>query len=298
MPFTHLLLAVLVAVVWGINFIFLKLGLDEISPLFLCALRFIFASLPAIFFIKPPKAPVRKIILYGLIMFDLQFSCLFLGLYFGMTPGMASVIAQVQVFFSLFFAAFFLKLQPSFKQVLGALVSFLGIGLIGLHCDQNITALGFIFILGAAAAWGTGNLITKQLNDVNMISLVIWGSFVASIPMLLIALIVEGPSRIMDSYQHLSWKGISSVFYTVYISTWVGYGVWNWLLSRHNIATVVPFSLMIPIIAILSSVLILGESLEPWKLMAGFLVILGLYINIGRLPFINIKIKQEACQNK
>src|SRR5579884_1265631 len=108
MPINHLLLALLVPVIWGLNFIFVKFSLDVISPLYLCALRFLLASIPAIFFIRRPAAPFKIVVGYGLVMFALQFAFLFLGMYLGMTPGMASLIVQVQVFFSMFFAALFL----------------------------------------------------------------------------------------------------------------------------------------------------------------------------------------------
>lgn len=103
MPFAHLLLALLVVFVWGINFIFVKLSLEEFSPLLLCAVRFLLASVPAVFFIKPPAVPFKIIAGYGLIMFALQFALLFIGLRVGMTPGVASLLMQVQVFFSMFF---------------------------------------------------------------------------------------------------------------------------------------------------------------------------------------------------
>lgn len=77
MPVSHLLLALLVVVVWGFNFLFVTFGLQEISPLLLCALRFLLASVPAIFFIKLPSASLRIVALYGLVMFALQFSFLF-----------------------------------------------------------------------------------------------------------------------------------------------------------------------------------------------------------------------------
>ncbi len=112
MPFSHLLLALLVVFVWGINFIFVKLSLEEFSPLLLCAVRFLLASVPAVFFIKPPAVPFKIIAGYGLIMFALQFALLFIGLRVGMTPGVASLLMQVQVFFSMFFAIIFLGEQP------------------------------------------------------------------------------------------------------------------------------------------------------------------------------------------
>jgi O-acetylserine/cysteine efflux transporter len=294
MPVSHLLLAILVAVIWGVNFLFVKLSLEEISPLLLSTLRFLFASVPAVFFIKPPSIPVKMILLYGLIMFGLQFTLLFIGMSLGMTPGMASLIVQVQVFFSMFFAAIFLNELPTIWQVTGALVSFTGIGLVAMHFDENISLLGFAFMLAAAATWGVGNLITKKANSINRLALVIWGSFVACIPILILTLIIEGPSSIINSFCHLTWTGATALLYIVYLSTWVGYGVWNWLLSRYPIGMIVPFTLLVPIVGVLSSVLILGEPLQSWKVVAGLFVISGLFINLLGARFLRTKRQQEA----
>ncbi|MFI4918764.1 MAG: EamA family transporter [Legionellales bacterium] len=280
MPIAHLLLAGLVVIIWGVNFLFVKLGLEEISPLLLCAMRFFFASIPAVFFIKLPRVSFRIVALYGLVMFALQFSLLFMGMNVGMTPGMASLIMQVQVFFSMFLAVVFLGEQPSLWQVVGALVSFMGIGLVAMHFDSNISLWGFILILAAAAAWGFGNLITKKLHATDLIAVIVWGSFVAAFPMLLLALLIEGPSSFIDTYEHLTWRGVGSLLYIVYASTWIGYGVWNWLMSRYPVGVVAPFTLLVPVVGILSSVLLLGEPFQLWKLISCLLVIGGLCINL------------------
>lgn len=296
MPVAHIFLALLVALVWGINFLFVKLALEEISPFFLCALRFTLASIPAIFFIKPPSIPFKLIFSYGLVMFALQFSLLFLGMSAGMTPGMASLLIQVQVFFSMFFASIVLKDTPNLLQIMGALVSFSGIALVATHFDSNISISGFILILASAATWGVGNLITKKASNVNMVALVIWGSFAAVIPMFIVALLFEGPSSIISTFHHLTWRGGSSLLYIVYISTWVGYGVWNWLLSRYPIGTIVPFTLLVPLVGLLSSVVVLGEPFQLWKLASGLLVISGLCINIISTRLFNIKTSREVLE--
>lgn len=280
MSFMHILLALLVAVIWGINFIFIKLGLDEFSPLFLCALRFLLASIPAVFFIKPPALPFKLVVVYGLVMFALQFSFLFMGMHVGMTPGMSSIIIQVQIFFSMFFAAMILDEKPSTWQMIGALVSFMGIGLVALHVDSHITSLGFVCILAAAATYGAGNLMTKTIQQVNMISLIIWGCFVACIPMLILTWLVDGSASMVHSLQHASWVGISSLLYIVFLSTWVGYGIWITLIRHYPIGMVVPFTLLVPVIGLLSSIIILDEPFERWQLIAGLLVVGGLYINL------------------
>jgi O-acetylserine/cysteine efflux transporter len=291
MPITHLFLALLVVLVWGINFLFVSMGLTEISPLLLCALRFFLASIPAVFFIKFPRESFQMVALYGLVMFALQFSLLFIGMNLGMPVGIASLLIQVQVFFSIFFASILLGEQPNMGQIIGALVSFSGIALVAMHFDKDISLAGFMFILAAAATWGIGNLITKQIkgNAGDMKALIAWGSFIACFPMFLISLIVEGSDNFISTLVTMTWKGFSSLMYIVFASTWIGYGTWNWLMARYPVAMVAPFTLLVPIIAMLSSVAFLGESFQIWKLTAGLLVISGLCINIVGSRFFAVK---------
>jgi O-acetylserine/cysteine efflux transporter len=291
----HVLLALLVVVIWGVNFIFVKLGLAEISPLLLCALRFLLASVPAVFFIKPPEVPFRIVAAYGLIMFALQFSFVFMGMHVGMTAGMASLIMQVQVFFSMFFAGIFLGEHPGRGQLFGATVAFLGIGVVAFHFDQNVSLLGFLLIMAASASWGVGNLITKKIKTTHFISVIVWGSLVACLPMFLLALVFEGPASFVATYEHVTIKGISALLYIVFVSTWVGYGIWNWLISRYPVSVIVPYTLLVPVVGILSSVVVFGEPFQLWKLEACLLVIGGLCINIASARFPRVKIQQELA---
>lgn len=296
MPTYHFLLVLSVVIIWGCNFVFIKLGLKEISPLLFCAIRFTLASFPAILFMKRPDAPFKIVILYGLLMFGLQFSLIFMSMHVGMTPGMASLLMQTQVFFSIFFAFLFINEIPSRWQIIGACISFSGIALVAMHFDKSISLLGFMLIISAAATWGVGNLITKKIGHVNMISLVVWGSFIASFPLWLLSLTFEGVDSIIHSIHHLSLLGGVSVLYIVYVSTLIGYGVWNWLISRYPVAVIVPFTLLVPIFGMVSSALVFNEPLQAWKIAAGILVIAGLCISFLGARFFaskNLKMASE-----
>ena len=297
MPFSHLLLVLSVVVIWGINFIFVKLGLQDMPPLLLCALRFLLASIPALFVVKLPPSSFKIILTYGLFMFALQFSLVFTALNVGMTPGMASLIMQIQVFFSMFIAIFLFKEQPNIIQLIGALIAFSGIGVVAFHFDQDISLLGFLLILGAAATWGIGNLIAKKMQGTNLMAVVIWGSFFACFPMLILSFIFEGPERWLYSYAHWTWIGFSALLYIVYISTWLGYGIWNWLLGRYPVSVVVPFTLLIPVVGMLSSIVFLHEPFQLWKLVAGLLVIAGLCINLLNTRLATLKLRSKIALN-
>lgn len=293
MPVQHILLAIFITAIWGVNYIFIKLGVHEIPPLFLCAVRFFLASVPAIFFVRFPKNAIKAVILYGLIMFALQFSLVFLSLSAGMAAGMASILLQTSVFFSILFAAIFIKEIPTFWQIAGALLSFTGVIVTARHLNANMTLAGFIFALAAAVASGLGNLITRKLGYINTPTLVSWGCFVAFPPLLLLSFLLEGTDQISYAIHHVTWVGISSLLYIVYLSTWVGYGTWSWLLGRYPVSTVVPFSLLIPVFATLSSMLFLNEHFEPWKINVAGLIIAGLCVNLFIPRLLKLKNAKE-----
>ncbi len=291
MPIQHILLAILVTAVWGCNFIFAKFGVHEVPPLFLCAIRFLIASVPAIFLVPFPKKSMPLIGLYGLVMFAMQFSFMFIGIALGMAAGMATLLSQTTVFFSIMFASLFIRETPTRWQILGALVSFFGVALAARHLNHtNMPLSGFLFVLAGAVSAGFGNLITRKLGHVNTATLISWGCFIAFPPLLLLSFLVEGTHQIVYSLHHVTWLGITSLAYMVYISTWVGYGTWSWLLGRYAVSTVVPFSLLIPVFAMICATVFLHETLEPWKLNVALLVILGLCVNLF-VPRLILQIK-------
>ena len=90
LPWTHFLLAVAVMAVWGTNFVFIKVALEDLPPLFLATLRFSLAFMPAALFLKRPQAPWRNIAQYGVLIGVGQFGLLFLAMKNDITPGLAS----------------------------------------------------------------------------------------------------------------------------------------------------------------------------------------------------------------
>ena len=84
--------ALAVVVLWGLNFVVMKVGLQGLSPMLLGALRFAVASLPFLWWVGRPPLPWRYVLAYGLAQGRGQFGLLFWGLQLGMTAGMASVV--------------------------------------------------------------------------------------------------------------------------------------------------------------------------------------------------------------
>ena len=273
-------LALLVVLIWGCNFVAIKLGVVGIPPLLLVFIRFFLTSIPAIFFIKRPNVPFRKVVLYGLVMFALQFSFLFLGIGLGVAPGLASLITQTQVFFSILLGATFLGEKPHRWQFIGCLISFLGLMVVAQNVEGTVSLEGFLSLIAAALFWSVGNLLSKKMGKVNTMALIVWSSFVAWPPLLVLTLAIDGYDKIVFSLTHLNGTSIGAALYIIYFSTFLGYGLWSYLIHELPLATITSFSILIPIVALISSSLILNEPLYTWKIIAALLVISGLAINL------------------
>ena len=276
----HLLLALLTIIIWGINFIAVHEGLKVFPPFLLCALRFGLAALPWVFFLPKPKAPFPLIMGYGIFTFTLQFGFLFSGMHLGVAPGLSSLVLQTQVFFSMGLAAVFFGDRPGAWKIIGSLISFSGIVIVAIHIDAGSTFLGLILILLAAISWAAGNMFSKKVEAHSALALVVWGNLIALPFMVATSFFIDGPVQIMSSFRHVTWPALLAVLYIVYLSTHIGYGIWGFLLKTYPTATVVPFTLLIPVIGFLSAAIFLGEGLPSWKLLASLLVLGGLVFNL------------------
>ncbi|APU31297.1 acetylserine transporter [Ectopseudomonas alcaliphila JAB1] len=280
-----LLLALLVIVVWGLNFVVIKVGLHGMPPMLMGALRFMLAAFPAILFVRRPQVPLRWMLAYGMTISLGQFAFLFYAMYVGMPAGLASLVLQSQAFFTLFFAALFLGERLRGSNLLGLLIAASGLVLIGLQGGQAMTLAGFALTIAAASMWALGNVVTRKLGKVNLVGLVVWGSLIPPLPFLALSLWLEGPELISQSLRTLSLDSLLVLAYLAFGATILGYGLWSRLLSRYPASQVAPFSLLVPVVGISSSALLLGERLGGLQMVGAALVMAGLLINVwgGRL---------------
>lgn len=275
----HILLALFVTAIWGLNFVVIKLGVGAVPPLLLSALRFAFAAIPAVFFLPRPAADWRIVGSYGFVLGIVKFGLLFMAIAAGMPAGLASLVLQAQAFFTILFAAVLLKEKPGPHQLLGGLVACCGLVLIAWPRLTGSNLLPFLMTVAAAAAWGVANIISKRAGRIDMLSFVVWASLVPPLPLLALSYWVEGPERIAAALSYMDLTAIGAVAYLAYPTTVLGFGIWGFLLSRYAAATVAPFSLLVPVTGIACASLILGEIMLPIEILGGAIILIGLVIN-------------------
>ncbi|WP_418135564.1 EamA family transporter [Agrobacterium sp. El2ro-1b] len=280
MALPHILLALITVFLWGFNFVAIKIGVTDMPPLFLTGLRYLCAAVPLVFFLPKPNVPWRHMIVYGMAMGFFQFGLLYPAIKLGLPAGLASLVMQSQAFFTLALAVVFLGERPLPSQIIGAVIAFGGLAVIGV---ERMTMAAFIPLLmgiGSAIAWAVGNIVNRRIGQVNAISFVAWTSLVPVLPLLALSLVVEGPGAIAEGLANATATTALVVIYMAYGATIVGAGIWSYLLLRYPAGTVAPFSLLVPVVGFISAYLAFAEHITIFEVLGAGLVILGLVLNV------------------
>ena len=293
-------LAVLVTFIWGVNFTFIAWGLESFPPLMLTALRFFFTAVPLVFFLKPPKFN-RTLLIYAIGTFVMQYAFVFTAMHLGASAGLTALLLQIQIFITVLLAYFILGEAVSRMQIIGMLVGVLGLSVIALNLGGDMPLAGFVCILIAAIGWSFGNIASKQVSTQAMqqgsdraiissntgrnkasalsaLALVVWGGLIACVILTLSSLIFETEAWQLATFTEASLKSWLSLGFIVYVSTLIGFGLWAHLLSQNTASKVMPFALLVPVFGMTTSVLLTGEVVTWWKMLAMILILSGLVL--------------------
>jgi len=275
-----------VVAVWGYTFVPIKVALAEVPPFALAALRFAFAAIPVVFFVRPPTMPWTGVVAYGLAVGVCQFGLLFLGIRLGMPAGLSSLVIQVQVFFTIGLAVAFEGDRLHGRSVVGGAVAAAGIVVLAaykLASGLTGTLTGFALVIAAALAWGIGNIIAKRsagVHGADMFALTVWSSLVPPLPLVALSWALEGGHGVVASIASMSPLAWGCVLVMSYGATLFGFGTWNALLHRYPTALIAPFALLIPVSGLASGAIFLGESLSAVQAAGVALVLAGLVVNV------------------
>lgn len=280
----QILMALIVILLWGMNFVVIKIGLKGVPPLLLGALRFLLVAFPAILFLPRPKVPLKWLLAYAATISLGQFAFLFSAMAVGMPAGLASLVLQAQAFFTVGLSAWIFSDRLHASNLLGMLVAGGGLVLLGAasigNTGSQVTLAGFVLTLCAAFSWAGGNVINKKIGPSAVLSLVAWSALLPVVPFLLLSLYFEGPAAIAHSLSHLAWPTVLAVLYLALAATLIGYTLWGRLLSTLPTHMVAPLTLLVPVVGLSAAWVLLGEALQPLQLAGAALVMCGLAINV------------------
>ena len=277
--------AVVVALVWGANFTAIHLSLEHFPPFFLVALRFALIAVPTVLLVPRPAVRTRWLLGYGLGFGVLQFAFLYLAMAQGMPTGLASLVLQASAPFTVLLGAALLRERLTGRQVLGTGLAVVGLTGIAVHragLGGGAALLPVVLTLCGGLGWALGNLSSRQAAPDSPLRLTLWMAAVPPLPMLGLALLLDGPAAIGTSLTTLGTPratlALAGLAYTVLVATVLGSGLWTTLLARYPSSTVAPFSMLVPVAGFATSWLVLRERPASIELALGALVVGGVLL--------------------
>ncbi|MEV0009952.1 EamA family transporter [Streptomyces sp. NPDC051840] len=281
-------LAVLVAVLWGLNFLAVRVGLDHFPPFFLAALRYLVLAVPVVLFVPRPEVPLRWLLGYGLGFGVAQFGLLFLAIDQGMPSGLASVVVQASAPFTVLLGALLLRERVTGRQLAGIGIAVLGMAVIAVDRARTAPLLPLTLTVLAAVGWAVGNLASRQAKPRYPLRFALWMAVVPPVPLLALSAVKEGPATgwraLGESFGPDGWPGLVALVYIALLGSVVGSGIWTALLKRYPAGVVAPFSMLVPVVGIAGAWLALDETPTGWALAGAAAVVAGVLLGTGWLP--------------
>lgn len=277
------LLAALVAVLWGFNFVVIDWGMGDMPPLLFAAIRFVLVAFPACLLVPRPRVSWRLLVAVGTFMSLGQFGFLYASMHAGMPPGLAALVLQSQVVFTIVIATVALRERTSRAQVTGVGLGVAGLVVVALGRDGHIGLGALLLCLLAGLSWGIGNVVARAARVPGGLGLAVWSAVVVPVPLLLLSLLLDGPQAIGTGLAAVGWHAVLSTAYTVVMSTMVGFGVFNGLLARHPSGRVVPWVLLVPVVAMMCAWALVGEEPGTAELVGAALLVVGVLVAQGVL---------------
>lgn len=274
------LLAVLVAVLWGCNFVAIHVGLRDVPPFLFLAVRFVLVAFPLVLLVPRPRASWRAVVAVGAFMSLGQFGLLYLAMSIGMPAGLASLVLQAQVVLTILIAALALGERATRRQVVGAGIGTAGLATVAAGFGAGASLLPLVVTVGAALSWAVGNVVARAAQVESGLSLVVWSALVVPLPCLAVSLVVDGPDAIGTALAGFGWSALLSTLYTVVGASLVGYTIFNRLVARYPASSVVPFILLVPPVGMLSAWLALDEVPNPVETVGAVVMLVGVAVAV------------------
>uniref|UniRef100_B0T6P9 EamA domain-containing protein n=1 Tax=Caulobacter sp. (strain K31) TaxID=366602 RepID=B0T6P9_CAUSK len=263
---TQLACAVLVPLLWGLQFVVIKVGLTAFPPLFFVGLRLAAVAVILLPFAgRPKRREIGPMIAISVFFGGLNFGLMFLGLGQGLA-GVSAVANQLSTPFTVLLAWPFLGERPPKSVIIGVALAFAGVALTAAEPSASVKMLPTLEVIAAGLALAVGSVLAKRYGPFEPMKLMAWMS-AFTVPQVMIASFLTEHGQ-FASLHAASLKVWLAFGYTVLFGAVVGWGLWFWLIARCSMSRLAPFSLLQIVFAIIAGAVFLHEPLT-WTLVAG-----------------------------
>jgi drug/metabolite transporter (DMT)-like permease len=274
------LFGILVAVLWGLSFLSIKVTVASLPPMTLAAARFVVACVVLPLTARITREDLRialrdvpVLILGGLLGVTLYFYCENNGILLLSASESSLLIGTIPVV-SVLAERIFLGTRLPARVYSGSILSFAGVALIVLQPSPTPSSwTGYLYMLGAVVAWVAYTFATRSVSQrYGRINVTFWQSLFGLIGCLPFALLEAG---------HWRRPGpliVLNVLYLGVVCSAAGYWLYVATIDHLGIGRASVFINLIPVVAVIAAFFLLGDRLGPFQWVGAGIALTGVYL--------------------
>ena len=270
------LVAVAMNVMWGLNLIAVKMGVDLIQPLTAAWLRQVMVLLICLPALRLIDGKMRELLTLGALSGALFYIIVNISMAVSTNVSALAIAGQLGAPFSLILAVTFLGEKVHKYRIAGMALAFSGVVMIVFDPHAVDERLGLGLTAAASLVWAICSLIQRRLVGVPVLTIYAWVGLMGTILLGPIAFFVEPAA--FAHLPHLPLSTLGWVLFSALGSTVIGQGAMSILLQRHPVSTVVPLTLPTPVISVIAASYWFGTKMTPVMIAGGVVVLIGVAI--------------------
>lgn len=277
-----LALLLLVNVIWGMNIVAAKFGVNEFPPVLFTALRFGLLAVFLIPMLRIARGQMSTLLAAAALTGPVMFSLLFIGIAKVDDASTVAIASQLHVPFSTLLSVWLLGEMIRWRRKLGIALAFGGIAVISF--DPRVFSYweGLGLVIASSFFGSLGLIYIKRLRDVQPLQLQAWIAIAGSPVLFLLSGIMEGDQWGWSMLADITWRGWSAVLFTALLSSLVAHTGWYYLVSRYPVTSLAPLTLLSPLFGVFFGVTLLHDRLTPRMLVGGAITLVGVFIVLLR----------------
>tara|TARA_B100000470_G_C19610344_1_gene310707 strand:- start:19 stop:597 length:579 start_codon:yes stop_codon:yes gene_type:complete len=189
--------------------------------------------------------------------------------------------------FGVLIAYFLLKERPTFKNILGIILAFMGLIILSGSPDLKGKYLGVILALSGAFTWSLGQVLVKPISEqINGVTLTAWMGVFAGPQLILASQVIEG--NVVENIISADYRAWLIVLYLGVLMNCLGYSLWYYVLGRYPVNKIISTMLLLPVTGVITAIIFLGERPDIKVYIGGLIILFG----VGMI-LIEKKIKEK-----
>ena len=276
MSIRHFFLAISVPCLWGIGFVITKPAMEQFPPMLINGLRWSLTGLLLVWWFPIPKKFLKQLLFISFIGCTVQYSLTFSGLNI-IDASSAVLFVQFEVPFGLLVAFFWLKERPSFKNILGLVISFVGLVILSGAPNLEGKYIGVILVLSGAFTWSVGQVLVKPISEkLSGVIITAWFGVLAGPQLILASQLIEG--NVINNILSADYSAWLIVLYLALLMNILGYSIWYHVLGLFPINKILPIMLLLPVTGVITAIVFLGERPTLKVFIGGIIILVGVGI--------------------